>query len=117
MTAIETTERRLFIGGEWVDSGGGGTFDVCDPFTGDAVATVAAGTRDDAKRAVAAAAEAFPAWAAAPPAAIVPWRLANSLRCLSAGGEGPLCGDLPVPGSHATGGPHLFCPGLGRGLL
>jgi acyl-CoA reductase-like NAD-dependent aldehyde dehydrogenase len=33
------------------------------------VATVAAGTRDDAKRAVAAAAEAFPAWAAAPPAA------------------------------------------------
>ena len=69
MTAIETTERRLFIGGEWVDSGGGGTFDVCDPFTGDAVATVAAGTRDDAKRAVAAAAEAFPAWAAAPPAA------------------------------------------------
>jgi len=69
MTAIETTEGRLFIGGEWVDSGGGGTFDVCDPFTGDAVATVAAGTRDDAKRAVAAAAEAFPAWAAAPPAA------------------------------------------------
>ena len=44
------------------------TFDVADPFTGEPVVRAAAGTRDDARHAVEAAAEAFPAWAATPPA-------------------------------------------------
>jgi len=60
-------ECRQFIGGEWVTAGA--TFDVREPFTGEVALTVAAGTRDDARRAVAAAAEAFPGWAATPPAA------------------------------------------------
>ncbi|HXY85457.1 MAG TPA: aldehyde dehydrogenase family protein [Gaiellaceae bacterium] len=63
-----TRECRQFIGGEWVDASSGGTFDDLDPFTGDVVAKIAAGTGDDARRAIDAAAEAFPAWAAAPPA-------------------------------------------------
>jgi acyl-CoA reductase-like NAD-dependent aldehyde dehydrogenase len=67
-SAIETSERQLFIGGEWIDAGGGKTFDDGDPFTGDVVARVPAGTREDAKKAVEAAAAAFPEWSKAPPA-------------------------------------------------
>jgi acyl-CoA reductase-like NAD-dependent aldehyde dehydrogenase len=57
-----------FIGGEWVGASDDRTFDDLDPFTGQAVARVAAGTRADAKRAVDAAAEAFPAWSQTPAA-------------------------------------------------
>ncbi|MGH3001715.1 MAG: aldehyde dehydrogenase family protein [Gaiellaceae bacterium] len=64
----DTREVRQFIGGEWVDASGGATFDDLDPFTGDVVARVPAGTREDARRAVEAAAAAFPAWSQTPPA-------------------------------------------------
>jgi acyl-CoA reductase-like NAD-dependent aldehyde dehydrogenase len=67
MTAIETTEHTLFIGGDWVATPGG-TFEVRDPFSGDVVLHAAAGTREDARRAVDAAVSAFPDWAATPPA-------------------------------------------------
>ena len=60
--------RQLFIGGEWADAAGGRTFEDYDPFTGEVVFEVAAGTRDDARRAVEAAAAAAPAWAETPPA-------------------------------------------------
>ena len=68
MTTIETRPHSLFVGGEWIASSSGATFEVHDPFSGDAVLTVAAGTRDDARRAVEAAASAAPGWAASPPA-------------------------------------------------
>ena len=61
-------EARQFIGGEWAESESGRTFEDLDPFTGEVVAHVPAGTRDDAKRAVEAAADAFPAWSRTPPA-------------------------------------------------
>jgi acyl-CoA reductase-like NAD-dependent aldehyde dehydrogenase len=67
-TGVAARECRQFIAGEWVDSEGGGTFESRDPFTGEVVANVPAGTREDARRAIEAAAEAFPAWSAAPPA-------------------------------------------------
>jgi acyl-CoA reductase-like NAD-dependent aldehyde dehydrogenase len=57
-----------FIGGEWSEVGEGDTFDDLDPFTGDVVARVAAGGREDAQRAVAAAADAFAEWSQSPPA-------------------------------------------------
>jgi acyl-CoA reductase-like NAD-dependent aldehyde dehydrogenase len=57
---------RLFIGGQWVDSDGG-TFDDLDPFTGDPMARVPAGTRDDGRRAIESAAAAFPEWSSSPP--------------------------------------------------
>jgi acyl-CoA reductase-like NAD-dependent aldehyde dehydrogenase len=60
-------EWRHYIGGEWVAARD--TFDDHDPYTGEIMARVPRGTRDDARRAVEAAAEAFPAWAALPPAA------------------------------------------------
>src|SRR3954447_16266375 len=63
-----TRSRGLFIGGEWVDAGEGRTFENRDPFTGEVVSLVPAGTREDARRAIEAAAEAFPAWSRPPPA-------------------------------------------------
>ena len=69
MATTTAHQYRLFIGGEWVASEGAATFEVRDPFTGDAVAHVPAGTRADAARAVDSADAAFPEWAAAPPAA------------------------------------------------
>ena len=60
--------KQQFIAGEWVGAAGGETFDDLDPFTGDVVARVAAGGRDDARRAVDAADAAFQAWSQAPPA-------------------------------------------------
>jgi acyl-CoA reductase-like NAD-dependent aldehyde dehydrogenase len=68
VSASEDTVRGLHIGGEWTEATGGKTFEDNDPFTGDVVANVPAGTREDAKRAIEAAAEAFPAWAETPPA-------------------------------------------------
>jgi acyl-CoA reductase-like NAD-dependent aldehyde dehydrogenase len=70
MSATDTTTQELqhFVAGEWTPADGGATFDDHDPFTGDVVARVAAGTRVDASRAVAAAAEAFPGWWQTPPA-------------------------------------------------
>jgi len=44
------------------------TFQDLDPYTGDVVADVPAGGAEEARRAVEAAAAAFPAWAESPPA-------------------------------------------------
>ena len=54
MSATEAAVRdfQQFVGGEWTASAGGATFDDYDPFTGDVVARVAAGTREDARRAI-----------------------------------------------------------------
>jgi acyl-CoA reductase-like NAD-dependent aldehyde dehydrogenase len=70
MSATETTTREFqhFVGGEWTASAGGETFDDYDPFTGDVVARVSAGGRDDARRAIETAADAFPGWWRTPPA-------------------------------------------------
>jgi acyl-CoA reductase-like NAD-dependent aldehyde dehydrogenase len=68
-TAAEAVrEYRQFIGGEWMHAVGGGTFQDKDPYTGETVAVVAAGVADDARKAIEAAAAAFPAWSASAPA-------------------------------------------------
>ena len=54
-----------FIGG--AAEAPGETFDDMDPFSGDVVARVSAGDREDARRAVEAAAAAFPAWSQTSP--------------------------------------------------
>jgi acyl-CoA reductase-like NAD-dependent aldehyde dehydrogenase len=66
-TDTHVKDCRHLIGGQWVDSAEGGTFDDLDPYTGDVVASVAAGGREDARRAIAAAHEAFGAWSQAGP--------------------------------------------------
>jgi len=62
-------EYRMYINGEWVDAVDGKAFDDFNPYTGQVFAKVAGGKAEDARRAVEAAAAAFPAWAATPPAA------------------------------------------------
>ncbi|HWD51387.1 MAG TPA: aldehyde dehydrogenase family protein [Acidimicrobiales bacterium] len=57
---------RLFIGGEWVPSAGTGTLDVIDSTTEQVMGTIPEGSTKDVDLAVAAAREAFPAWAATP---------------------------------------------------
>lgn len=61
-------EHKMYIDGEWVAAADGTTFDDRNPYTGDVYAKVASGKAEDAIRAVDAAAEAFPGWAATPPA-------------------------------------------------
>jgi succinate-semialdehyde dehydrogenase/glutarate-semialdehyde dehydrogenase len=63
MATVTTTS--LFIGGAWEPAGSGETLDAISPATGEHIGDVAQGDREDARRAVAAARSAFPAWAAA----------------------------------------------------
>jgi acyl-CoA reductase-like NAD-dependent aldehyde dehydrogenase len=68
VTATGKAVQGLHIGGEWTEASSGETFEDHDPFTGDVVASVPAGTREDARRAIEAAANAFPSWSQTPPA-------------------------------------------------
>jgi len=59
---LAAVPRRLYIGGEWRDGGGGATFAVEDPSTGDPIAHVADATSGDALDALGAAHETFASW-------------------------------------------------------
>jgi acyl-CoA reductase-like NAD-dependent aldehyde dehydrogenase len=57
------TATRMFIAGAWEDALSGEVAEATSPATGESLGAVAQGDREDARRAVAAAKEAFPAWA------------------------------------------------------
>src|ERR1700729_3993530 len=63
---VERVPKQLYISGVWRD-GAKGTFEVEDPSTGQALCEVADASVDDAKSALDAAVEAFPAFAAMAP--------------------------------------------------
>src|SRR5690606_23900040 len=63
-TAMGSSNRNLFINGEWVAARGGAEFPVYNPATGEVWTHVADASREDAAAAIAAAREAQPAWAA-----------------------------------------------------
>jgi succinate-semialdehyde dehydrogenase/glutarate-semialdehyde dehydrogenase len=63
---IDEVPKQLYIGGEWRD-GAKGTLSVEDPATGESLCEVADASEDDAKAALAAAAETGPEWAQHPP--------------------------------------------------
>jgi vanillin dehydrogenase len=65
MSVSGVTQQRLLIGGDWT-GGAGGTFEVRNPFTGDVASVAASASRDDARRAVEAAAAAFADWSETP---------------------------------------------------
>jgi len=67
MTAAEAGQEQLLIGGQWTDASSGRTYEQHFPYTGDAVGTAAAAGRDDARRAVEAAHEAFGEWGRSTP--------------------------------------------------
>ncbi len=57
--SVTVKRGQMFIGGEWVDASNGETELDIDPSTGETLAEVAVGTREDADRAVAAAQKAY----------------------------------------------------------
>ena len=59
VAAYLSSPKKLYIGGKWVDSSSGQTFDVVDPSSGGVIASVAEGQAEDIDRAVAAARRAF----------------------------------------------------------
>jgi acyl-CoA reductase-like NAD-dependent aldehyde dehydrogenase len=65
MSVSGVTQQRLLIGGEWSD-GSAGTFEVRNPYTSEVASIAAAATREDARRAVDAAAAAFHDWCETP---------------------------------------------------
>jgi len=62
-------EYKMYINGEWVGALDGEVYNDLNPYTGEVFAHVPSGKRADAKRAVDAAVEAFPAWSHSLPAA------------------------------------------------
>jgi len=52
----------MYINGQWTEAAAQKTFDVFNPATGEKIGKVPDGTREDAARAIEAAAQAFPAW-------------------------------------------------------
>jgi len=56
---IRTPMNKMLIDGQWVAASTGQTIDVEDPASGDRIATIGAGVREDVDRAVAAARKAF----------------------------------------------------------
>lgn len=57
MSAKQPATLKMHVGGHWVESEGGKTFEAHNPATGEVIATLPEGTREDARRAVAAANE------------------------------------------------------------
>jgi succinate-semialdehyde dehydrogenase/glutarate-semialdehyde dehydrogenase len=54
----------MYVAGAWVESESGERLEATSPATGETIGTVPAGTRDDVRRAVAAANASWPGWAA-----------------------------------------------------
>src|SRR6202158_6233743 len=59
VTSFVTKQRKLLIGGQWVDAASGKTFPVYNPATGEVIAHAAEGDKNDIDRAVKAARQAF----------------------------------------------------------
>ena len=60
--SVAVSQHQNFVGGKWVDAADGGTAEIINPSTGDAIAEVPNGTQADVDRAVDAAKEALPEW-------------------------------------------------------
>ena len=65
--AIDKTEHRLLINGQWQPAANGATFPVTNPATGETLRQIADGGVADTRAAIDAAAAAFPGWAATSP--------------------------------------------------
>src|SRR5215210_665028 len=60
--SVTVSQRKNFVGGEWVDAVDGGTMQVLNPATGETIAEVPASTEGDVAQAVDAAKRALPDW-------------------------------------------------------
>ena len=84
VSAFVTTKRKLFINGKFVDAASGKTFPTYNPATGDVLANIAEGDREDINRAVKAARAAFETgpWSKMSPAVRgrLIWKLADLIE-------------------------------------
>jgi acyl-CoA reductase-like NAD-dependent aldehyde dehydrogenase len=82
MVMSEVPVRKYYAGGQWRDAVGGAVFEDYEPYTGEVFARVADAGAAEARIAIEAAAEAFPAWAALAPAekATLVYRAAEIVR-------------------------------------
>src|SRR5437763_3339323 len=60
--SVTVSSYKNLVGGEWIDSTSGETMEVLNPATGETIAEVPRGTKEDADRAVEAAKKALPEW-------------------------------------------------------
>src|SRR5437868_13377545 len=63
LNVASAATRQMFVGGKWRDAASGETFDATSPGSGELLATVAQGDRDDARAAISAARDAADGWA------------------------------------------------------
>ncbi|MDQ0219147.1 NAD-dependent succinate-semialdehyde dehydrogenase [Peribacillus cavernae] len=63
VSLIDLDNSKLFINGEWATASGGSTFSVKNPNTGEVIAEVPRGAKEETKAAIEAANAAFPKWA------------------------------------------------------
>src|SRR3954454_4855277 len=68
MATVDVEQQQLLIGGSWRGARSGRTHEKSNPYSGESAGLAAATTREDARAAADAAADAFPGWAATPPA-------------------------------------------------
>lgn len=61
---LQTRDYPMYVAGEWTASESASRMEATSPATGEVIGTVPEGTRENVRRSVAAAAEAWPAWAA-----------------------------------------------------
>src|SRR6185437_8826234 len=84
VSSFITKKRQMLINGKWIDSASGKTFSTYNPATGDVLANIAEGDREDIDRAVKAARAAFETgkWSKTSPAARarMMWKLADLLE-------------------------------------
>jgi len=66
MAVTELLARQAYVGGEWIDADSGATFAVTNPATGELIAEVPRLGAAETRRAIEAAARAYPAWRHAP---------------------------------------------------
>jgi acyl-CoA reductase-like NAD-dependent aldehyde dehydrogenase len=64
---LKSSFDKIFVGGEWIPSTNPEMLEVDNPATEETIAEVPLGSSEDADRAVAAAASAFPSWSETPP--------------------------------------------------
>jgi acyl-CoA reductase-like NAD-dependent aldehyde dehydrogenase len=81
---LRSQPKKLFVGGRWVESASGKTFETLDPATGEVLAKVAEADAEDVDRAVAAARKSFDrgTWREMPPAerAKVLWHVGDMIE-------------------------------------
>ncbi|QQK70516.1 aldehyde dehydrogenase [Pectobacterium versatile] len=79
---MSTTQKRMYINGEFVENRGGKWIDVVNPATEQVISQIPEGSADDAKRAIEAAEAAQPGWEALPAVERGVWlhKIADGIR-------------------------------------